>query len=136
MSGLRSHAAIGSAVYFASCAQTSARPEGDLEREYALRAVTPMGTTYRLCLSEGDRGRFDESSAPHVVNGTRAVITRIEVDDNKDLKTIHARLLGGDESRGLLPDLSFYPAGFSTDEESRVRIAYDYAGNNFQPRAT
>lgn len=101
------------------------------EREYALRAVTPMGTTYRLCLSEGDRIRF-LTKAPHlhVVNGTRAVITRIEVDDNKDLKTIHARLLGGDESRGLLPDLSFTPRDFH-DEESRVRIACDYAATIF-----
>ncbi len=100
------------------------------DTDFGLRAVTPMGVPYRLYLAVGDRIRF-QSKATHlnVVNGTRAVIIKIEGDEKNEPTKIHARLLGEYRS-SLLTDFSFTPRDFH-DDKGRVRIACDYAATIF-----
>ena len=87
-----------------------------------LTAVTPSGRTYRLGLAVGDRVRFlARLDALSVVNGTEAVLTRIDgvdaPDPNADLR-LTARLDGR--------EFTFSPRDLA-DARGRVRLACAHA---------
>jgi conjugative relaxase-like TrwC/TraI family protein len=100
------------------------RREGMLAPEDAatLTAVTPSGRPYRLGLAVGDHVRFlARLDGLGVVNGTEAVLTRIEGEDAADLST-GLRLTARIGSR----EVTFYP-GDLADAHGRVRLASAHA---------
>ncbi len=94
-----------------------------------LPAVTPSGHSTKLTLAAGDRIRFlVRNDDLGVVNGTTALVSRVEITDSTaGSLRIHADI-GGRK-------VTFDPRQLA-DDKGRIRLGWSYASTNFLSQGT